>query len=292
MTIRFKLTTSVIAVILVANLLFSFITLQYLNHVWMREVQTRVRRNLNAARAAYGNHLDVMAALLRGTARDRTLVPALKATLNSPPPSGRGAEGGGKGLGWKQPSPFFGTGAETRSDVARPDGARRPGLRRFSGARRERSSARSGGKRSGDDLSADPLVAGVLRERKPVSGTVVLSAQRLSAEGRTLPSGPRSGSSRRKAARPAGGTAPHRRAWWPPWRCPCSTPAEQVQAVLYGGDLLNQRYEIVDAIKQQVFRGRSVPRQADRRGDHLPGGRADFHQLHRRKTARGRWGRS
>ena len=28
----------------------------------------------------------------------------------------------------------------------------------------------------------------------------------------------------------------------------------EVQAVLYGGDLLNRRYEIVDAIKQQVFR--------------------------------------
>ena len=79
MTIRFKLTTTVIAVILVANSLFSFIILQYLNHVWMREVQTRVRRNLNAARAAYGNHLDVMAATFQGTARDRTMLPALKA---------------------------------------------------------------------------------------------------------------------------------------------------------------------------------------------------------------------
>ena len=75
MTIRFKLTATVIAVILVANLLFSFITLQYLNHVWMQEVQTRVRRNLNAARAAYDNHLEVMAALLRGTARDRLWPP-------------------------------------------------------------------------------------------------------------------------------------------------------------------------------------------------------------------------
>ena len=63
MTVRFKLTTTVIAVILLANMLFSFITLQYLNHEWMGEVQTRVRRNLNAARAAYRNHLDVMAAL-------------------------------------------------------------------------------------------------------------------------------------------------------------------------------------------------------------------------------------
>ena len=28
----------------------------------------------------------------------------------------------------------------------------------------------------------------------------------------------------------------------------------QLQAVLYGGDLLNQHYEIVDSIQQQVFR--------------------------------------
>ena len=28
----------------------------------------------------------------------------------------------------------------------------------------------------------------------------------------------------------------------------------QMQAIFYGGDLLNRRYEIVDAIKQQVFR--------------------------------------
>ena len=111
MTIRFKLTTTVIAVILVANLLFSFITLQYLNHVWMREVQTRVRRNLNAARAAYGNHLDVMAALLRGTARDRTLAPALKRKDR---------------------------GRELEAMIARPDGARRPGFRRLCWTRLER----------------------------------------------------------------------------------------------------------------------------------------------------------
>ena len=55
MSIRFKLTTAVIAVILVANSLLSFITLQYLGHVWLGEVQTRVRRNLNSARAAYAS---------------------------------------------------------------------------------------------------------------------------------------------------------------------------------------------------------------------------------------------
>ena len=44
MSIRLKLTTTAIAVILVANSLLSFITLQYLSRVWMDEVQTRVKR--------------------------------------------------------------------------------------------------------------------------------------------------------------------------------------------------------------------------------------------------------
>ena len=45
---------------------------------------------------------------------------------------------------------------------------------------------RSGGTQKGDDLSADPLVATVRRERKAVSGTVVLSQERLRAEGPSL----------------------------------------------------------------------------------------------------------
>jgi hypothetical protein len=50
MSIRFRLTIAAIAVILVANSLLSFLALQYLGSVWMGEVQTRVRRNLNSAR--------------------------------------------------------------------------------------------------------------------------------------------------------------------------------------------------------------------------------------------------
>ncbi len=73
-----KLTATAIAVILVANSLVSFIMLQYLSHTWMGEVQTRAGHDLNAVRAAYGDHLTILAALLSGTARDRTLAAALK----------------------------------------------------------------------------------------------------------------------------------------------------------------------------------------------------------------------
>ena len=45
---------------------------------------------------------------------------------------------------------------------------------------------RSGGKSAGDDLSADPLVAAALGQRRTASGTVALSRQRLAAEGADL----------------------------------------------------------------------------------------------------------
>ena len=45
---------------------------------------------------------------------------------------------------------------------------------------------RAGSRRSGEDLSADPLVAQVLRRHQAASGTVVLSRQRLLAEGPEL----------------------------------------------------------------------------------------------------------
>ncbi len=57
MTIRFKLTTTAVAVILVANSLLSFITLGYISRVWLGEVQTRVHRNLNSAWTAYENYV-------------------------------------------------------------------------------------------------------------------------------------------------------------------------------------------------------------------------------------------
>ncbi len=224
MTIRFKLTTTVIAVILVANLLFSFITLQYLNYVWMREVQTRVRRNLNAARVAYGNHLEVMAALLQGTAGDRTLAPALK-----------------------------------RNDQAELEAM----LRDLTGPRgidfvvlldpAGKVICRSGGKQAGDDLSADPLVVRALGQRKPVSGTVVFSHQRLLVEGPELARRASVQVIPTETARPTSDTI-RTDGMVAAVAVPVLNSQGQVQAVLYGGDLLSQHFGIVDAIKQQVFR--------------------------------------
>lgn len=67
MSIRFRLTIAAIAVILVANSLLSYIALQYLGNVWMGEVQTRVRRNLNSARAAYQDNITTIDTYLQAT---------------------------------------------------------------------------------------------------------------------------------------------------------------------------------------------------------------------------------
>ena len=73
MSIRFKLTITAVAVILIANSLLSAIALQYLNRVWMREVQTRVQRNLGSARAAYQKRIELIEAFLAGRVLDHAL---------------------------------------------------------------------------------------------------------------------------------------------------------------------------------------------------------------------------
>ena len=220
MTVRFRYTATVIAVILMANLLFSFITVQYLNHVWMREVQTRVRRNLNAARAAYENHLDVTAALLRGTARDRTLAPL------------KGRELGAMLHG------LAGPGGLDFVVLLDPAG---------------KVLYRSGGTQTGDSFAADPLVARALAQHKTVKGTVVYTRQQLLTEGPELAQRASIGVVATEAARPTVDTV-RTAGMVAAVALPVLDARQEVQAVLYGGDLVNQHYEIVDAIKQQVFR--------------------------------------
>ena len=68
MTVRFKLTMASIAVILVANAVLSIVGLEYAERVWLREVQSRVRLDLNSARATYQARIDQTAQYLRGIA--------------------------------------------------------------------------------------------------------------------------------------------------------------------------------------------------------------------------------
>ena len=223
MSLRFKLATTAVAVILVVNSLLSFATLSYLGGVWLQEVQTRVRRNLSAARAAYQNRVELIATFLQGVSLDRGLRGALK---RNDPGELQGI------LGEIQ-------GSRKMDFVVLLDPA-------------GKVLCRGQDRRKGDDLSADPLVGRALSARQIVTGTTILSRERLLAEGTDLAERARFEVVPTPAARPTA-----ERVRTEGMVIAVAVPVVDAQgralALLYGGNLLARRYEVVDAIKQQVF---------------------------------------
>ncbi len=223
MSIRFKLATVVVAVVLVANSLLSFVTLRYLGAVWLREVQTRVQRNLNAARAGYERHIDLIAAYLKGAARDGALIDAVTAA-NEPEIEALLAG-------------IHETGAVDFVTLLDAHG---------------RVMCRTGGSQRGESLADDPLVHDAQLHQAATAGTVILSRGRLAAEGRELADRARLELVPTPAARATRETV----------RCegmvagavaPVRDRQGRLLAWLYGGDLLNRRADLVDAIKREVF---------------------------------------
>ncbi len=223
MSIRFKLTITAVAVILVANSLLSFITLQYLGYVWLREVQTRVQRNLNSARAAYQKRGELVAACLEGAALDHGLRSALARSDRHELRS--------------LLQDIHATGRMDFVDLLDPTGI---------------VVGRARSDRTGENVAVDPLVAQVLCERKPVYGTVILQRDRLLAEEEDLARRARFDVIPTPAARPPRDLIRHDGMVLAA-AVPIQDDQGRLQAILYGGELLNRRYEIVDAIKGEVF---------------------------------------
>lgn len=223
MTIRFKLTTVVIAIILIANSLLSVVVLQYLGHVWLQEVQKRVRRNLNSARSAYVKRTELMAALLQGAAFDGDLKDAvarqdhrqMRQQLQAVHQSG---------------SIDFLLLLDTRGRVL----------------------CRAANDRVGEDLSGDPLVARARLEKHGVQGNLIYTRERLLAEGDELAERARFELIPTPAARPSSETE-RSDGLVLAAAVPMLDGDGRVLSVLYGGMLVNRRFEIVDAIKAEVF---------------------------------------
>ncbi len=224
MTIRFRLTMAAIAVILVANSLVSLVGVEYLGRVWLEEVQTRVRLDLNSAWAAYNNHIDSIALFLRAVSLDRTIATAMnendRAELN-----------------------------KLLEDVHHTGGMDFVSLLDSQGRVIQRARDAD---RIGDDLSGNPLIAAVLKERRSVSGTIILSRESLLAEGEDLAARAHFDLLPTPAARPTTDTS-RSDGMVIAAAVPILDSEGQLLGILYGGDLLNRRYEIVDSIKKEVF---------------------------------------
>lgn len=224
MTIRFKLTMAFIAVILVANAILSLVTVKHLGQVWLKEVQTRVRLDLNSARAVYDGHLSSMTRFLQAAALHRVLVSGAASSNMSELEDrlGRVLDQSGMDI-------VMLLGLDGRVIYR----AGNPSV-------------------SGDDLSDNPIVAAALAQRISVSGTILLSAQDLQKEGAALAERASLSLLPTPKAKPTEDQV-RTDGMVMAAAVPIVNGQDELVGILYGGELLNRRYEIVDKIRDEVF---------------------------------------
>ena len=223
MTLRLKLTLGSIVVILLANTLLSLVNVAYLERRWLEEVQSRVRIDLNSAQASYAAHAESIARFLTAAALD----PALAATnprSASPELQRRMTE-------------LFRAGKMDLLVLLDTEGRtlfrpRNPAL-------------------VGDDHAGNPLIMAAIRTGRPSSGTVLLSRERLSAEGEDLAAQAQFELLPTPAANP---TSDRARSEGMVLGAAVPVIAQgKLLGVLMGGNVLNRRYSLVDQIRGQVF---------------------------------------
>jgi two-component system, NtrC family, sensor kinase len=227
--------------------LLSLATVVYLERIWFNEVQTRVRLDINSARAAYHNHIEQISAALTGASLVYSSAPRAKGTeeVFAVEPSAAEAD-------LRQPPP---------SRLAQLPQARRwiDRLRSATAIEivalldyRGRVLYRANNPdRYGDSMAENPLVADVLRHGKTASGTVIVSAEALQREGPDLAA--RARRQTPKSTDPPTQERQRSEGMVVAAAVPLLDADGRVAGILYGGDLLNRRYSLVDAIKREVF---------------------------------------
>jgi len=227
MSIRLKLTMAFIAVILLVNATLCLVTVLHVRNVLLQEVQTRVRLDLNSARSVYDKEIEDIAEFLQAVAVRR-------------PIAGRLAEEVRGDLGKVLQT----IRREKKLDMLTlvgPDG--RVIYRTHNP------------QQSGDDLSGNPILAKTLRDRTPASGTVIVPREMLEKDGEELAGRARFEILDTPAARP--GDKKYESDGMVIAAAVPFLSGGKVLGVLYGANLLNRRYEIVDKIKDEVFQNQT-----------------------------------
>ncbi|HPC82140.1 MAG TPA: cache domain-containing protein [Thermoanaerobaculaceae bacterium] len=227
MSVRFQVTIRIIAVIVLANLALSTVGVWYLRRQWREEVQTQVRLDLNSARAAYESRIDRIEQFLRGAALGDSLAAAL-------------ARRDGTRLDEQAARIFHASGLDLVTVLD------------AQGRALARGRAPSAG---GDDLSPNPLVASALARLEPAQGTLLVGAEELAREGPELAERARFRLRPTQAARPTDETV-RTEGMVLAAVVPVLDAQGRLLGLLYGGNLLNRQYDLVDAIRDDVFANR------------------------------------
>lgn len=225
MSIRIRLTLWFIVVIVMANALLSLVTVLRVGHAQLQEVQTRVRFDLNSAREVYGNHIESIAQYLRAAALNDSL--------------GGAVAGRDRGALARLLGPVY---REGEMDILLAVDSE--GRVLYRGRNPESF---------GDDRSTNPLIARALSDHRLTSGTVIVPQAALEREGADLAERAFFEIRETQAARP---TTDKVRAdgMVVGAAVPIFDRDGRFLGVLYGADLLNRRYEIVDRIRDEVFK--------------------------------------
>jgi two-component system NtrC family sensor kinase len=224
-TIRFRLTIGFMAVVLAANAAILAVTVIHISNVLLGEVQTRVRLNLNSARQVYDSRLRDLAHYLKGVSLDRW----------------RFAHAGETEHQEDLDALLAKIKTEGQLDVVcfvSPDGTvlRRAGSKDV----------------HGDDVRGNPLIDAVIRTHTTQSGTIVLSQAELAIEDSSLVDWVRMDILPTEAARPTS-RVEHNDGMAMAAAVPVYGTAGEFSGVLCAATLLNNRFDMVDAIKNQVF---------------------------------------
>jgi len=224
MTIRFKLIMAAIAIVVVANSILTLMAVEYLEHRWLDEVQNRVRLDLNSARASYDSHLSELSRFLEGVALDRNLALELEKTLSD----------------------------ESRSLLRRAFQAGQMDLLLLTDANGKVVYRAHNPEQSGDSLADNSLVADAIQQKRPATGSLCLPAAELAREGPKLTE-----RAHIELVPTVASRATEEKTCDDGMMVAAAVPLVEedgkLLGVLYGGNLLNRRDALVDAIRQAVF---------------------------------------
>ena len=228
MTLRFRLISWIVAIVLVTNTVLALATIWRVEGVLLQEVKTRVGLDLNSARTAYNGHIKSIERFLQAVTLNGSL--ASEWATGAPERIAGDLEGIRRAGGMEMLTLTDASGRVLER-------AHRPGTR-------------------GDALSSNSLVAEAIDRRAPASGTIIVSAADLLREGKTFAERADIAIEATPAMRDSG-PAESRDGMVVGSAVPLFAADGSLACILYGADLLNRRFDLVDQIDREVFSGRS-----------------------------------
>lgn len=225
MTLRNKLTFGALIIVFLSYLILAIVVSIYVNRVFLRQVQIRVRHDLYSAHQIYEGHVEQAEQILTAISVRRQLEGTLEAELEGD-------------LGKVFQNVYISSGLDILTMVGM-DGevlyrAHNPGV-------------------TGDDISGLPVVRKVLQEWEPARGTVILPAELMKREGTQLSERARISIFPTPLAEPSDRTAEERGMFIVAAVPVHSLNTGEKLGILMGGYLLNRNQTIVDQIKEKVF---------------------------------------